>query len=90
MISNYFNDDRLYICIGNNITDQVDYVKFFGVHCDSKLNWKRLIHSLRCKLSKIISVFKNKLNAPALLLYLNLYSCLRYLIVFKYGVKRIY
>ena len=50
--------------------DQVDYVKLLG-WVDSKLNWKRYIYSLRCKLFKIISVFhklKNKLNASALLI----------------------
>ena len=54
-----------------NVIDQVDYVKVLGVYVDSKLNWKRNIHSLRCKLSKIISVFhklKNKLNTSALLI----------------------
>ena len=46
-------------------------MKFLGVYVDSKLNWKRHIHSLRCKVSKIISIFhklKNKLNASALLI----------------------
>ena len=57
LIFNNFNNNQLYICIGKNIIDQVDYVKFLGVYVDSKLNWKRHIHSLRCKLSKIISVF---------------------------------
>ena len=71
MIFNNFNNKQLDICIGKNIIDQVDYEKFLGVYVDSKLNWKIHIHSLRCKLSKIISVFhklKNKLNASALLI----------------------
>ena len=71
MIFNNFNNNQLDICIGKNIIDQVDYVKFLGVYVDYKLNWKKDIHSLRCKLSKIISVFhklKNKLNASTLLI----------------------
>ena len=71
LIFNNFNNNQLDICIGKNIIHQVDYVKFLGVYVDSKLNWKRHIHSLRCKLSKIVSVFhklKNKLNSSALLI----------------------
>ena len=41
LIFNNFNNNQLDICIGKNIRDQVDYVKFLGVYVDSKLNWKR-------------------------------------------------
>ena len=50
LIFNNFNNNQLDICIGKNIIDQVDYVKFLGVYVDSKLNWKRHIHSLNLRL----------------------------------------
>ena len=46
---------------------------YLSVYVDSKLNWKRHIRLLRCKLSKIISFFHkltNKLNESALLIIL--------------------
>ena len=70
-IYNNFNNKQLDICIDKNVIVNIDYVKFVGVYVDSKLNLKRHIHSLRRKLSKIISLFhkfKNKSNSSTLLI----------------------
>ena len=32
LIFNNFNNNQLDICIGKNVIDQVDYVKFLGVY----------------------------------------------------------